>query len=210
MSGLKRLLSRALAFGLFLAALALLWFGAVEPLRGQFDALADERSRLLELRDRYRRAAAGVAALAEQRDRALASYAEHPALLEAGGAAAAAATMQSELKRVVEAAGGDLRRVVVAPPQAGEAAERIGLKALATMDLAGLRALLLALEIENPQYRIGDLRVEQSRAARRSEEKLLLAVRFDLFAYRRRPAAQSAGGGAQAEPAPAFRRVDDG
>lgn len=210
--------SRLLALALLLLALAGLWLAVGAPAQAGFAALADERQRLLDLRTRYRSAAEGVAALGERRDAAKRKSAAHAGLVEADSAAAAAALMQGEIKRAVEAAGGVVRRVVVAPAESGDAAERVGVDVLANLDIRGLYALLGALELENPQLHVGDLQVELERAGRSAREEGRLSVRFDLYAFRRVAEGGGSGdssgssgyGGAARGGAPAFRRADDG
>ena len=203
-------LSRLAAIGILAIVMALVWFGAVAPVLGAFADQAAERERQVDLKHRYVRAAADIESLRRERDRLAKAKTEREDLLTAPSAAAAAAAMQGDVKRAVEAAGGELRRVTVAPPESGEAAERILLRVLATAELEGLGAMLTALEIEDPRYRVGDLRVEPDRS-RRGKQQDRLTIRFELYGFR--PLA----GGAAPNPrrggpnaAPALRRLADG
>lgn len=214
MTQMSPFLSRVAAIGLLLALLVALWVGLAAPLGAAFTETTAERDRLIALKERYRRAAADIDGLRLRRDALRDLGADPSDLLDAPSAAAAAAVMQGDVKRAVEAAGGELRRVQVAPAEAGEAAERIQLRVLATTDLAGLSALLTALEVEDPRYRVGNLRAERDRARRGASQTGRLTVRFELYGFRARPADPAPASDAPAAPdrggAPAFRRLGDG
>ena len=211
MTRLSPLFSRLAALGVSLALLAALWFGIAAPISGAFAEMAAERDRLVAVKARYRRAAANIDALRAQRDDLQSSRADSEDLLNAPSAAAAAAIMQGDVKRAVIAAGGEVRRVQVAPAEPGADAEKIQLRVLATMDLAGLGALLTALEIEDRRYRVGDLRAEPDRKRRGADEDGRLTVRFELYGFRARPAEARPGAPLPASSAaPGFRRLGDG
>jgi hypothetical protein len=95
---------RALAMGITLAALALLWFGLVAPLVAWHADQQDALERQAVLRDRMRGLAATVPALRRDLEAAGSAPGHAEAALEGAGDAVAAANLQQTLDELAKAA----------------------------------------------------------------------------------------------------------
>jgi general secretion pathway protein M len=181
--------SRALAILLLLAAVGVIYLGALQPIIGDYqatgEAIADDGAAL----ERFGRVAAELsrrrAELAALRRRQAASE----GFLQGSNEALVAAQIQNRLKALVEAAHGELKSTQVLPVQEEGKHRRITLRAQMTLDTAAMQRVVYGLETASPLLFLDNLDLRVHIGADRHRERLNpdapLDVRFDVYGYMR-------------------------
>lgn len=155
---------RSLALGLTIAGLVLIWWGAVRPLAGWYDAQNDTLAQRQALAIHMARLAGSLPTLRQQQ--ALAPAEAAPvALLEGETDAIAAANLQERLQALAASAGTSIATAEMLPVerQAGEVAESdraIRLRLTMNAPWPSLMRLLNMIEDGPPLMLVDDLRLE--------------------------------------------------
>jgi general secretion pathway protein M len=177
---------QALAVGLTVLALALIWLGLAAPLAGWYGARAD----LLTLE---RQEIAHGAALARslpalrQQAAAAAARADDNAILLAGGSdAIAGANLQAALQALAAQAGTSLDSVTMVPAQPQGTLRRIGVQVSLTATWPVLSALLGAIDTARPRMIVDQLTVTSPGQTDPRQDAPLQAA-FTVAAFRTGP-----------------------
>lgn len=181
--------SRALAILILLGAVALVYFGAVEPLLDDYrttgEAIADRQGAIA----RFRRAAAELpqlrAELAALRQRQAASE----GFLEGTNDALVAAQIQNRIKALVETAHGELKSTQALPVQEEGKYRRITIRAQMTLDTEAAQRVLYGIETASPLLFLDNLDMRAHLGAERRHEHATedppLDVRLDVYGFMR-------------------------
>lgn len=188
MSRLPPAASRALAVFILLAAIGLVYLGAVEPLLDDYQTtaatIADRKAAIA----RFRR----VAAELPQRRAELAALRQRQAtsegFLEGTNDALVAAQIQNRIKALVEAAHGELKSTQVLPVQEEGKYRRITIRVQMLLDTEAGQRVLYGVETASPLLFLDNLDMRAHIGGDRRRELAQdppLDVRLDVYGYMR-------------------------
>jgi general secretion pathway protein M len=180
--------SRILAVGLLLAALALLWGLVGAPL---LNAHADaERTieRLQPLLERSRTVERDITVLQAEVRQAKERRNSPGGFLDGPNESIAGAQLQTRLKLAVERASGDLRSSQVLPGRDDGVFRRVTVRGQVLMNLASLQRVVYDLEASLPYLFLDNIDVQQGGDSRgnKQPDDPVLDVRIDVSGYMRR------------------------
>lgn len=182
-------MSPLLRRGAALAVLALLLaapiIGVVLPLHDRLTRAQREAEELSSSLARYRRLAGERGDLARQLDLLTGRGQQSGgAYLRGGSDAVVAATLQNMVKAAVARGRGDLRSTQTLPESKEGGFRRIGVRAMLAADLAGVQAILQALEGGRPLLFVDSLDIRARAGPRQPDDtEPVLEVRFDVYGY---------------------------
>jgi Tfp pilus assembly protein PilO len=177
--------TRLLAIGLLVIVLGGLWLGAVRPLLDARAAQVGELDRLREQIRRYRAIAAERPGLETRREEQLQAEAALRAYLPPGTVGVAGAMLQRIVKSAAEKAGATLQSTQVKPVKQDATFRRIEVRAQMSGTVEQLRAVLQALEGNQPLIFVDGLELRsrsQARGRRDAGEDRTLEIRLDAYA----------------------------
>lgn len=151
---------QALALGVTLLPVLLVWLAVIAPLRGCYDERA---AHLAEDRAKLSRMEAAARALPHLRTaaRRATDAADAPKLLLDGDSdAVAAAALQETLQTMATAAGVTIASADTIPPAAEGAYRRIAVRLTVTGDWASMVGLLGAIETATPRLLVDDMQIQ--------------------------------------------------
>ncbi len=175
---------RALAVGVTLLALALIWFALVSPVLGWYSYRAE---RLEDRRTLAHRMAILAGTLPELRRQAEAGSGGGPVLsdlLSGDTDAIAGAALQERVQAMAAQAGANLSSVEALPEARAGAYRRIGLRVSLTAPWSVLVRLLELIEQATPRMLTDDLQVHGPRFALRQEGEPPLNAELTVFGFR--------------------------
>jgi general secretion pathway protein M len=100
----------------------------------------------------------------------------------------AAAQLQNQLKQFVDAAQAELKSTQTLPARKEGTLSRVTVRAQLTSSMAGVQAVIYAIESFSPRLFIDNLDIRarpQARGGQISRDDVLLDVRFDVYGYLR-------------------------
>ena len=191
--GLPPLAGRTAALALLLALLALVWLAGIAPLLDGYRADRETVAFASEQLPRLGRLAGEAPMLRAELDRAARDPAGRTRLLGGTSDALAGADLQNRVARDATRDGLALRSAQILPPAAEEGFRRIGVRVALEGTLASLRRLLYGIEtaptflfVDNLEIRSrSGGRIVRRQDGRASDEDQRLAIRFDVYGYRR-------------------------
>jgi general secretion pathway protein M len=191
-TGLPPLAARFAALALLLALLAVIWLAGIAPLVGSYRADRETVAFANEQLPRLQRLASEAPLLRAELDRITRDPAGQTRLLGSTSDALAGADLQNRVSSAATRHGLALRSAQILPSAEEEGFRRIGIRVALEGDLAGLRHLLYGVEtaqtflfVENLEIRSrSGGRVIQRRKNVKPQQQLL-AIRFDVYGYRR-------------------------
>jgi len=195
--GLPPLAGRMAALALLLALLALVWLAGVAPLLDGYRTDRETVAFASEQLPRLRRLAGEAPMLRAELDRAARDPAGQTRLLGGTSDALAGADLQNRVSRDATRYGLALRSAQILPPAAEEGFRRIGIRVALEGSLGGLRRLLYDIEtaptflfVDNIEIRSrsGGRIVQRRNTQQQAEAEERLAIRFDVYGYRRETA----------------------
>jgi len=193
--GLPPLVGRIAALALLLALLALVWLLGLAPLLDGYRADRETVAFASEQLPRLQRLAGEAPMLRTELDRAARDPAGRTRLLGGTSDALAGADLQTRVSRDATRHGLALRSAQILPPVAEEGFRRIGIRVALEGSLGGLRRLLYSIEtapaflfVDNLEIRSrsGGRIVQRRNVQAQPEDRL--AIRFDVYGYRREAA----------------------
>jgi general secretion pathway protein M len=150
---------QALALALTLLAAALLWFAAVSPLLGWYQARAAALAQQQQIAARMAALGAEIPALKAAISAAGLQSADDQTLLPGSTDAIAGANLQSALQNLASQAGTSLDSTEVLPVQQAGALRRIGIQVSVTATWPVLISLLEAIGTARPRMIVDELSV---------------------------------------------------
>ncbi len=144
---------QALAVGLVFAAIALVWFGAVAPLRDWYW----DRQQTLEQRQAMLAHMRAVAATAPAMEAASGSGPRPQAALPGSSDAVAAANLQERVQAMASQAGATLTAVETLPPEPVGAWHKVALRISLTATWPVLTELMRAIEVSPARIVLDDV-----------------------------------------------------
>jgi general secretion pathway protein M len=150
---------QALAVAITLLAAALLWFGAVSPLLGWYEARADELAQQQEIAAHMAALGQEIPALKAAISAAGLQSAGDQVLLAGGTDAIAGANLQSALQDLATQAGTSLDSAEMLPVQQAGTLRRIGIQVSVTATWPVLIALLEAISMARPRMIVDQLSI---------------------------------------------------
>jgi len=193
--GLPPLVGRIAALALLLALLALVWLLGLAPLLDGYRADRETVAFASEQLPRLQRLAGEAPMLRTELDRAARDPAGRTRLLGGTSDALAGADLQTRVSRDATRHGLALRSAQILPPVAEEGFRRIGIRVALEGSLGGLGRLLYSIEtapaflfVDNLEIRSrsGGRIVQRRNVQAQPEDRL--AIRFDVYGYRREAA----------------------
>lgn len=173
---------RLLAIALLLGVAAVVWFGAVEPLRA-WRAAAEARLAETEAALARHRAIAARADEIAAEAAALREIATREALFLPGATEGqAAAALQEAIKAAANAAGARPDSVQALETTEDAGLLRVAMRVRLSADVASLQKLLYALEADRPIVLLENLYV-RARSLRADGDERNLDVRFDVVGF---------------------------
>jgi type II secretory pathway component PulM len=148
------------AIGILVAAVAVLWFGLVQPIVGGFIGRAQERGDLLETYKRNQRVLAGIAVWRAQADRQKMTEAQYSIL--APTKVLAAENLKQRLTRLASGVGGSMQTMSDLPSEGPDGWIRV--RADMQLTMSQLYKSLTRLENEAPYVVVGYVSVVADRA----------------------------------------------
>lgn len=179
---------RLLAVLILVAAVALVYLGAVQPLIDDYQATGDSIEDLQAAITRFRRVAAELPArraqLAALRQRQAASE----GFLQGTNDALVAAQIQNRIKALAEAAHGELKSTQVLPVLDEGKYRRITIRVQLALDLGAAQRLIYGVETASPLLFLDNLdmrahAVDRRRDRDRISEDPGLDLRLDVYGY---------------------------
>lgn len=182
------MVSRAVALGLLLVALAAIWSLLVEPLwaRHQSALRSAEQSEALLLR--YQRIAADRPALQDRLERVEEPRSDARRFLDGVSPDLVAAELQDRIKRAVESSGATLTSMRILAPEDQAGHRRVSLRVNLECETSALQELFHGIETAAPYLFLDnvDVRVRRKAGQRRGAPAAgSLRVRFDVHGYMR-------------------------
>lgn len=150
---------QALAVAITLLAAALLWFGAVSPLLGWYEARADELAQQQEIAAHMAALGQEIPALKAAISAAGLQSAGDQVLLAGGTDAIAGANLQSALQDLATQAGTSLDSAEMLPVQQAGTLRRIGIQVSVTAAWPVLISLLEAIGTARPRMIVDQLSI---------------------------------------------------
>ncbi len=187
-------LSRSLAVALFALIVAVVVFGAGEPLLRQKSEYGAAAARYERLIADYASRRVDKAALMASADQLRRDQATRTAFIAAKNATLAAAGIQGRVRRLVEVAGGKVMSSQILKPDSTELFEKVTVRGNMRTTIETLQQVLYQLEADKPYLFVDNIlirssprkttRRNRSRARTRTTAEGILNVRFDVSGYR--------------------------
>lgn len=188
MTALSRLLRRLLALALLLAVPALLYLGAVAPVRAYYNSLVAKAATLEDTLARYRKLGAERPQLAVALRSAEAREPDAALYLEGASDALAAARLQERLNTIVKDSGGSIDSVRVLESAPDGPYRRVSVELLIESRIEALRAILYRIETGKPSLFIKSVNITTItgiRLGRPLTEPADLDVRLEVYGFRK-------------------------
>ena len=192
---LPPLAGRIAALALLLALLAAIWLAGIAPLLDGYRADRETVAFASEQLPRLRRLAGEAPMLRAELDRAARDPAGRTRLLVGTSDALTGADLQNRVSRDATRYGLALRSAQALPPAMEEGFRRIGIRVALEGNLGSLRRLLYGIETAPTFLFIDNLEIRSRsggrivrRQAGQAQPNDRLAIRFDVYGYRREAA----------------------
>jgi len=172
---------QALAAGLVILTMAILWLGVFSP---ALDLYADRADRIDALRARAAREAALIEALPGlQKQAQILSRAPTRAVLPGNSDAIAGATLQEQVQSMAGGVNAQLTSIETLPAEQVGAYRRIGVRVELSAQLAVVIELLRAIEDAQPSMLVDDIRLTATPVSPQNAQ-LPLDAAFTVYAFR--------------------------
>jgi general secretion pathway protein M len=172
---------QALAAGLVILTMAILWLGVISP---ALDLYADRADRIDALRARAAREAALIEALPSlQKQAQILSRAPTRAVLPGNSDAIAGATLQEQVQSMAGGVNAQLTSIETLPAEQVGAYRRIGVRVELSAQLAVVIELLRAIEDAQPSMLVDDIRLTATPVSPQNAQ-LPLDAAFTVYAFR--------------------------
>jgi len=174
---------QAMALGVTLIALVILWAGVVAPLIGLYEARQDTLAQRRGLLVRMTMLADMLPTLRRQAGEKANAGPAPQALIEGASDAVASATLQERIQQMATQSEANLASVEALPGEQAGALRRIGLRVTLTTSWPVLVNLLAAIDTASPRMLVDDLQLQGSVIQVRQGEARLEA-RLNVYAFR--------------------------
>jgi general secretion pathway protein M len=174
---------QAMALGVTLIALVILWTGVVAPLIGLYEARQETLAQRRGLLVRMTMLADQLPTLRRQAGEKATAGPAPQALIEGASDAVASATLQERIQQMATQSEANLASVEALPGEQAGALRRIGLRVTLTTSWPVLVNLLAAIDEASPRMLVDDLQLQGSVIQVRQGEARLEA-RLNIYAFR--------------------------
>jgi general secretion pathway protein M len=172
---------QAVAAGLVLLAIVIVWIGVIAPL---FSLYADRADQIEALRARAAREAALIEALPMlQKQAQVLARAPARAVLPGNSDAIAGATLQEQVQNMAAGVNAQLTSIETLPAEQVGANRRIGVRVELSAQLAVVIELLRAIEDAQPSMLVDDIRLTATPVSPQNAQ-LPLDAAFTVYAFR--------------------------
>jgi type II secretion system (T2SS) protein M len=189
MAPLSANLGRAAALAILALLLLLVVFGIAMPLKEKYEVARSNSERLAAALARSERSGEDIAALEAELAKLKERRPDAGEFLQSTNEALAAAELQNRIKSAVEGAQGELRSTQILAVREEGPFRQAAVRGQIVVKLKALQRIFYQFESASPLLFLDNVEI-RARGAQRNRgvgDDPLLEVRFDLYAYLRRP-----------------------
>ncbi len=175
---------KALALGLCVLMLAMIYLIVVEPLFGFYQSGAQRLQERLDLVERLRRSAHDLPRLRAAADQWRARSGADNLLLDGASDAIAAATLQSTVKDLVVQGGATLTSAEILPLDSEDNFQRIGIRVAFSGGLELLTSVLHGIETATPKLFVDNLDIRSAGGSDDDDASPALTISLEVHGFR--------------------------